>query len=259
LAPLLQASTSGALKLVAGWESAPFADGPLAVAFFYVTNLGVTLVLAAIALVTPGLRARGFLAAWALALFVVPNVVQVSVIGFDMNKYFQAMAVALAILAAWLVRRWPLPALTLVLALAMPSPLLVSAWTAFNREQVLSADELAASTWIAANTPENAVFATDGWLNSPTDPAGRLRLTTFGPYVANLGYDPDERAREINEIYCGGDVIRSATVLRELSATYVIDAARPAPCEAPVDFSKSEAFTQVYANPSLVIYRLTDA
>jgi hypothetical protein len=259
LPPLLQASASGALKIVAGWESAPFADGPLAVAFFYATNLGLPVVLAAIALVTPGLRARGFLAAWALALFVVPNVVQVSVIGFDMNKYFQAMAVALAILAAWLVRRWPLPALTLVFALAVPSPLLVSAWTAFNREQVLSADELAASTWIAANTPGNATFATDGWLNSPTDPAGRLRLTTFGPYVANLGYDPDVRARQINEIYCGGEATRSAAVLRELSATYVIEAARPAPCEAPVDFSKSEAFTRVYANPSLVIYRLTDA
>jgi hypothetical protein len=258
LAPLVQAGAAGALKLVAGWESAPFADGPLAVAFFYVTNLGVPLVLAAIALVTPGLRARGFLAAWALALFVVPNVVQVSVIGFDMNKYFQAMAVALAILAAWLVRRWPQPALAVVFALAVPSPLLVSAWTAFNREQVLSADELAASTWIAANTPGDAVFATDGWLNSPTDPAGRLRLTTFGPYVANLGYDPDARARQIDAIYCGGDVTRSAAVLRELSATYVIDAAHPSPCGAPVDFSKSDAFTQVYANPSLVIYRLTD-
>ena len=140
-----------------------------------------------------------------MILFVVPNVVQVSVIAFDMNKYFQAMAIALALLAGWLVRRWPLPALALVFALAIPSPLLVSAWTAFNREQVLSADQLAASSWIVANTPGDAVFATDGWLNSPTDAAGRLRLTTFSPYVANLGYDPDIRTSMMLSVYCGGN------------------------------------------------------
>ena len=46
---------------------------------------------------------------------------------------------------------------------------------------------------------------TDGWVNSLTDAAGRRRLTTFGPYVANLGYPPDERIADVATIYCGGD------------------------------------------------------
>ena len=257
VAPLTQAAGSGSLRLVPGWESAPFSDGALAVAFFYVTNLGLPLLLACAALLVRSTPARWFLGAWALALFVIPNVVQVSVIGFDMNKYFQAMAIALALLAGWLVRRWPVPALALVFALAVPSPLLVSAWTAFNREQVLSADELAASKWIAANTPGRAVFATNGWLNSPTDAAGRLRLTTFGPYVANLGYNPDARGAMLQAIYCGGNPAHSAELMVQLKAGYLIDSGRPTPCDQPVDFAQSGSFARVYANPSLTIYRLS--
>ena len=122
VAPALQATGSGWLRLVSGWPSAPIADGPGAVAFFYLTNLGVPLVLALAALVLPRVPHRGFLAAWLIGLFVIPNVVQVSVIDFDMNKYFQAMWIAVGLLAAWLVRRWPLPAVAAVLLLALPSP-----------------------------------------------------------------------------------------------------------------------------------------
>ncbi|HLA65118.1 MAG TPA: hypothetical protein VK600_00895, partial [Candidatus Saccharimonadales bacterium] len=91
VAPLLQASSSGQLRWVTGWESAPFADGPAAVVFFYVTNLGVPFLLALVAVVATRAPRRAFLAAWIALLFIVPNVVQVSAIGFDMNKYFQAM------------------------------------------------------------------------------------------------------------------------------------------------------------------------
>ena len=41
-----------------------------------------------------------------VVLFLVPNVVLVSAVEFDMNKYFQIMWIAVAILAAWLIRRW---------------------------------------------------------------------------------------------------------------------------------------------------------
>ena len=211
LAPALQAAGSGWLRLVAGWPSAPIADGPAAVVFFYLTNLGVPFVLALAALFLPRVPHRGFLAAWLIGLFLVPNLVQVSVIDFDMNKYFQAMWVAVGLLAAWLIRRWPLPAIAVVLLLSIPSPLLVAAWTATSNLQVLSRPELAAARWVAANTPPDAVFVTDGWVNSLTDAAGRRRLTTFGPYVANLGYRPDERIADVAEIYCGGDPARSAS------------------------------------------------
>ena len=137
---------------------------------FYLTNLGVPFVLALAALFVPRVPHRAFLAAWVIGLFVIPNVVQVSVIDFDMNKYFQAMWIAVGLLAAWLIRRWPLPAIAAVLLLSVPSPLLVATWTATSNLQVLSAPDLAAARWVSANTPADAVFVTDGWLSSLTDP-----------------------------------------------------------------------------------------
>ena len=112
-------------------------------------------------------------------------------------------------------------------ASASPRRCWSSAWTAFNREQVLDWNEVEAANWIAANTPERAVFATDGWLNSPTDAAGRLRLITFTPYIANLGFDPDSAREEVRTIYCTGDMRDTAAMMRQLGATYLLDSGRP--------------------------------
>jgi hypothetical protein len=255
--PALQAAGSGPLQLVSVWPSAPRDDGLAAVAFFYVTNLGVPFLLAIAALAMARVPRRAFLAAWLIGLFLIPNLVQLSVIDFDMNKYFQAMWIAVGILAAWLVHRWPLPAIAAVFALSVPSPLLVAGWTATSDLQFLSSADLAAARWIAANTPPDAVFVTDGWISSPTDPAGRKRLTSFGPYVANLGYRPDERISHVTTIYCGGDPALSADLMRHYGATYVIDGARPQPCPAPVDFATSAEFELAY-DPGPRIWRLAD-
>ncbi len=121
---------------------------------------------------------------------------------------------------------------------------------------MLSTADLAASRWVAANTPPGAVFVTDGWVNSLTDAAGRRRLTTFAPYIANLGYAPDERIAEVATIYCGGDADASAEAMRRLGATYLIEA-RLESCVEPIDFGASAAFELVYdAGPR--IWRLTD-
>jgi hypothetical protein len=183
---------------------------------------------------------------------------QVSDVSFDMNKFFQAMWIAVALLAAWLVRHWPRLAIAAVLLLAVPSPLLVAGWTAFNREQVLDWNQVAASDWMAANTPPRAVFATDGWLNSPTDPAGRLRLITYPPYVANLGFDPDERVEQVRHIYCAGDLATTVTLMRQLGATYLIDQGRPAGCDTPTEFREGARLHKVYENPELRIWQVVD-
>ena len=256
LAPALQASGSGVVRFVPGWPSAPWTDGPAAVLFFYATNLGVPFLLALAALLVPRLPRRGFLAIWIIGLFAVPNLVQLSLIDFDMNKYFQAMWLAVAIAAAWLIRRWPLPAVAVVIALSVPSPLLVAGWTATSSYQVASTDELAAAEWAAGETPPGSVFVTDGGLNSFTDAAGRLRLMTFPPYVANLGYSPDERVEQIRHIYCGGDAELSAALMRHLGATYLVDQFRPDPCDAVVDFAANPNFALAYQNPSLRVWEL---
>ena len=255
--PVLQAGRSGALQAVSVWPSAPRDDGLAAVLFFYVTNLGLPFVLALAALVVPRLPHRGFVAAWIIGLFLIPNLIQLSVIDFDMNKYFQAMWIAVALGAAWLMRRWPAPAVVVALALSIGSPILVAGWTATSSYQVITTEEAAAAAWVREETPPGAVFVTDGWVNSLTDSAGRKRLTTFGPYVANLGYRPDERIADVMEIYCGGDAERSVELMRRYGATYLLDAGRPQPCVAPVDFDGAPAFELVY-DEGPRIWRLVD-
>ena len=48
---VLRQGEVGAFRLVAGWGEARFGDGPAAVAFFYLTNLGIPFVLAVVAAV----------------------------------------------------------------------------------------------------------------------------------------------------------------------------------------------------------------
>jgi hypothetical protein len=255
--PALQAGSSGAVKLVVPWQSAPYADGVAAVVFFYLTNLGIPFALALFALATPRVPKPAFLGAWVIGLFLIPNVVQLSPIDFDMNKYFQAMWIAVAILAGWLIHRWPMPAIVAVVALSVPSPLLVAGWTATSNLQVISTAEVAASEWVREATPPGAVFVTDGWVNSLTDSAGRKRLTTFGPYIANLGFDPDQRIADVMAIYCGGDPARSVALMRAYGATYLIDGGRPQPCAGPVDFAAAPGLELVReAEPR--IWRLTE-
>ncbi|MDQ2965301.1 MAG: DUF2298 domain-containing protein, partial [Chloroflexota bacterium] len=132
---ILQQGQRGSFHFVAIWSEARPALGPLGIVFFYMTNLGIPFLLAlgAIALaawrdrLTPTLL---FLAAWLIALFVVPNIVVVSAVEFDMNKYFQMMWIAVAILAAWLIRDWARPAVVAVLAVAAISPALIGIWHA---------------------------------------------------------------------------------------------------------------------------------
>jgi hypothetical protein len=256
LAAFDQATGSGWLKPVIGWPTAPLDDGPLAVVFFYLTNLGLPFLLAVASLAVIRTPARAFLAVWIGLLFLVPNVVQVSYVSFDMNKYFQAMWIAVSIAAGTLLARWPLPVVAVVLAVSAISPSLSAMHHGFSRNFLMRTDELAAAEWIAANTPARAVFVTDDWIIAPTDPAGRLRLTGFGPYIDNLGYDFGARQAIVQEIRCGGDADRSAGLMRVLSASYVIPSGGPT-CKAPVDFAASDRFEEVYRSGNVVIYHLS--
>ncbi len=252
-----QAAASGDLRWVPGWESAPWTDGTAAVVFFYLTNLGIPFVLALVALLNRRTPERAFLAAWLAILFIIPNLVQVSIVSFDMNKLFQAMWIGVALAAAALLRRWPWPIAVLVVALSAPSPLLAGAWTAVNRLEVLSHAELRAADWIATNTPPGAVFVTNGWLNSPTDPAGRLRVLTYSVYIANLGLDPTQRMAQVDQVYCGGNAARAAELADAMQADYLLDTGPPrSDCEARTDFGSSPRWTLAYRDGGLAIWKV---
>ena len=244
---IVQQRDIGAFRFVLGWGEARLQDGPAAVAFFYLTNLGIPFLLAVIAAVTARrLPGRWFLVAWMVALFIVPNVVVVSAVVFDMNKYFQIMWIAVAILAAWLINRWPRPIIAAVLIVSAFSPALIGLWHLRSSDVTVGLAQETAAHWIAANTPERSVFITDPNINSPVDLSGRLRITTFGPYVSNLGYDPDPRALDTTAIYCDGPEV-AAERMAVYGATYVLSSGGD-PCNGGerTDFSSSPLFETVY-------------
>jgi hypothetical protein len=259
-AALLQ-SSEGSFRFVTGWSEARFADGPAAALFFYVSNLGIPVLLAIAALV--GVRGArpvphpAFLGAWLAILFLVPNVVRMSAVDFDMNKYFQMMWIAAAILAAWLVARWPRTAIAAVLLVCGISPALIAIHHATHPAVVMSLPQAAAGRWIEANTPELAVFMTDDFINSPVDLAGRLRVTTFGPYVSNLGYDPEPRAADVDAAYCDGPEV-AAERMAVYGATYVLSSGGVLECDdgEPTDFAASPLFETVYDVDGVSVWRL---
>ena len=255
--PLLLQREHGAIRFVVGWEEAPIEEGLGAVLFFYATNLGLPLLLGLLALVATRPPGRTFLAAWAVAFFLVPILVVASAVEFDMNKYFQVMGIALAILGGWLLRRRSTLVVGLVLAAAAVSPALVATWHLVSETVTLSPAQEQAARWIAANTPQRSVFLADAFINSPVDYAGRLRITTFGPYAANLGYDPAPREADVRAAYCDGPVA-AADVMRRYGATFALSSGGLPDCDdgEPTDFASSPLFETVYDADGVQVWRL---
>jgi hypothetical protein len=255
--PALLQNQRGAIRLVPGWGEAPIEDGLGAVLFFYATNIGVPLLLGLVALLASRPPGRAFLAAWAVVFFLVPNLVMAGAVEFDMNKYFQLMFVALALLGGWLLHRRHAVVVVLVVAAASISPVLVAAWHVLSEPVAMSTAQEQAARWIAANTPQRSVFVTDAYINSPVDYAGRFRITTFGPYAANLGYDPAPREADVRTAYCDGPDA-AAEVMARYAATYVLSSGGALDCggQAPTDFSASPRFETVYDVDGVEIWRL---
>jgi len=167
------------------------------------------------------------------------------------------MWIAVALMAAWLMRRWPRPLVALAILASALSPLQVLAWHVTSDTVVMSSGRAQAARWIEASTPERSVFLTDPDINSPVDLAGRLRITTFAPYVANLGYNPDPRAADVHRAYCDGDAA-AVEVMRRYGATYVVSSGGLLECDghAPTDFAASSSFATVYQGEGVTIWKL---
>ena len=100
------------------------------------------------------------------------------------------------------------------------------------------------------------MFVTDDFINSPVDLAGRLRISTFGPYVSNLGYDPGPREADTRAIYCDGAEV-AAERMAVYGATYVLSSGGD-PCDGAdkTDFAASDKFQTVYDEDGVQVWRL---
>lgn len=256
--PLRSQHAQGAAHLVKGWPDAPWSDGIPAIIFFYVTNLGVPFVLALAAIFWRRTPHRVLLGGWVAALFLLPNIIVTSSTTFDANKFFQLMWIPTAILAAWLISRWPRPVIAGVLALSVGSPALIAVWHIRDTRAALSLEQESAARWIEANTPQRSVFVTDAFINSPVDLAGRLRLSSYDPYITNMGYDPAPRDAEVRRIYCEGDA-SAASLMRRDGATYVLSSGGILDCgptRKPTDFDASPRFEVAYRTGIVTVWHL---
>jgi hypothetical protein len=283
LLPLQKAGSSGAVRFNWGWESG--SHDPTSFATFYGLNFGVPLFLAIAglafawlgsrafatkgktALASLGARATAvcsrlspqvadskFLWLLAAALFVVPNAVALTAISWDTGKFFQFMWLPLCIMAAAVLARLPKPVIAIAIAASVLSPLLVAGWFVLGSPFALSDTDLQAASWMEGHTTIKDVFVTDIFINQPTDVAGRLRLLTFTPYVSNTGYDPSSREHDVKAIYCGGDAAKSASLMSNYGARYIL--VRPGgECNAMATFSSSPFFELAYSNSGIAIFR----
>lgn len=252
--PYLHRVQSSHVQLVAGWQGAPYSEGPLGIIFFYATNLGIPFVLALVALVRRATPARWLLGGWLVALFVIPNVIQVSTTVLDSTKFFQLMWPAAALLAAWLMRDWRTWIVVPVVAVSSLAGVAGAVWALDDSRIVLSDAQYAAAQWIAINTSDKAVFITSSFVNQPTDLAGRLRITGLDTYALEYGYDQSGRDADIHAIYCGGDR-GAAAIMRKYGATYVTSFGGLLQRRA-TDFSSSALFETVYSSGGVEIWHL---
>jgi hypothetical protein len=97
---------------------------------------------------------------------------------------------------------------------------------------------------------------TENFLNSPVDLSGRLRLTTYGPYVANLGFQPDQRAEDVRQAWCDGPD-RAQAVMLQYGARYVLSTGGWLDCTGPsTDFDSSPLFSRIYDAAGIKIWAL---
>jgi hypothetical protein len=258
LLPYLHRAQASHVLLVKGWQDAPYDEGPLGIIFFYLTNLGITFVLALVALVRRSVPARWLLGGWLVALFAIPNVVQVSLVPFDSSKYFQLMWPAAALLAAWLMRGWRTWAVVPVLVVSCLSGLAGAVWAYDDPRVVLTDAQFGAAQWIESNTADSAVFVTASFVNMPTDLAGRRRITGLSVYATDFGYNQVPRDADVHTIYCGGDQ-QAARLMRRYGATYVLNYGGFLDCGGghhPTDFDHSPLFETQYNAGGVEIWHL---
>lgn len=255
---------------------------PAGFALFYAKNLGaafVAFVTAVVVFATSAFLGKGKKFAGAergdyalfcllgIGLFVVPNLITLPGLEWDMNKFFVFMFVPTGIcagLAAYALAErlgkigWLL--LAVLFLVSSMSSMMTTAWWDNNRWMSLTAADVEAGKWIASNTPTDAVFASYEKFNSPIDSyAGRFRVVgAYWGWVNAIGNG--ENARRIDlmkEFYCTQSENRARSIARSLNVTYAYYGQEEKDSYKCVPgFASWQSFTQAYSKDGTEIYRI---
>lgn len=246
--------SAGFLKFTPLWL-AP--KDPAGFVLFYVMNFGLVALLAMAALGLTKIRDKALLALFALALFLVPNVLTLSGTQWDMTKFFAYMTLPLSVLAAAFLSGKPKVLQGLAVFLCILTPVLLFAWTFQSTWIGLTNAELSAGNWIEKNVPQKAVFAAAPVHNTPIDAvAGRFRLTGYPSWMGNYGLDFGPRENALNRAYCGTPA-ESLSVLRTWNVSYAyVGPNEKAKYACAYPFGNDGAFGKVYDVQEIQIFRV---
>ena len=221
------------------------------------TNLGIPFVLAIAALFYRRTPSRLFLGAWLVALFLVPNVIVATAVAFDMNKYFQAMWVAVGILAAWAIHRWPRPLIVLVIAASVVSPRSWGRGTSSRTASRSRPRRSASGDGSRRTRPSGASSSprpssTRRW-TSPAGSGSRRSARTSRTWLR-----PGPREADVTSAYCNGPDV-AARVMQRYGATYALSFGGYLACPdggTGTDFASSPLFELVHEDQGVAVYRL---
>ena len=263
-----RAGGAGLVRFAPFWVAPQDAFGFVS---FYAANLGLVFILALAAIAFFALKPKEnfggesvvFLAAFALALFSIPNIVSLSGTQWDMAKFFTFLQMACALLAAALIARFPRPAIALLVAAAVVTPVLSLYWYGASDWRGLSGGEREAGEWVATRTPQLSVFLAAPVHNSAIESVGgRLRIDGYSSWMNNYGLPYQEREKDLRSAYCGA-AEDAAGVAEKYGARFVWlgGGERGAYEGCAFAFASSEGgvlFERVYDSGGVQIYELRD-
>ncbi len=132
-------------------------------------------------------------------------------------------AVVLARLAAVRlpVARWLGPAAAALLLVPLTFSGVIDAMIIKNEVMNTSLSERNAVSWIAAQTPGDAVFLTSAYLYLPPSYAGRRIYLGYPYFTAIAGYDVEPRLRFLRQIYGATGTDEICDPLRQAGIDYI--------------------------------------
>lgn len=205
---LQQKSALNFIQLRLGWMS-PGQD-LFSITWFWAANLGIYLILAAIAFYLIKDKKIRALYLSTFPAFVLANLFIFTPYNWDNFKFFVFFFILTAILAAYALKQvWSIQfigkSVTIVLFVLMALTGFLSLWTiaAHSNDVIYPKEDIQACDWVEKNIPKKALFLTDGGHTCLFATAGRKIFLGYAEWLKNHGYDYSKQLEENNKMLQG--------------------------------------------------------
>lgn len=258
-------SGTGFLQLKPGWVPENDGKNLLGIAWFWLKNTGLPLLLAIGGFILVDRKIKLFYIPF-VAIFLIANVFSFQPNPYDNNKLFLHWLLITDILAAIFLYRlyhwrgWkksqsyhivPIVLVSLLLFVSVFSGFLTNLWAASTNYGLYSAQELEMGEWIKNSTPPDSIFLTGFSNQNPVFLAGRQIVlgswwTSSGQFLDSSKYEKDVR-----RIYASGD----CELLKKYKIDYVLISPKESDLNPNYTAFKTKNFQPVYSKKDTTIYK----